>query len=132
MIIFSREPLAVLAEVVFEEQESKVLADFFSHLCFNWVNITICLLERVHIEIGLDAPTCRCGAVGHTQQTVLWFCSACQNINPHGDDACNMFEKVVAGSIQQILWEVETPGPSFMAISSESMRARVRSVDFVR
>ena len=102
-----------MANVCSHAQVGKLSGYFDSGFGFDGIDLTINLLGK-HTEVCLVGPALRRRAISHAEDTIFWSESAGQNINPHCDDAGNVFEEVVGGSKQQPFWEVESPGEAFV------------------
>eukprot|EP00956_Cyclotella_meneghiniana_P018452 scaffold30734_cov34-Cyclotella_meneghiniana.AAC.1 len=102
-----------MANVCFHAQVGELSGNLDSCFGFDGIDTTINLLGE-HAEVCFVGPAFRRRAVSHAEDAIFWVKSAGQNINPHCDDAGNMFEEVVGGSKQQPFREVESPGVAFV------------------
>ena len=114
----------VVDKLVLDTEFGELAADLGSDFGFFWVKITICF-DWVCLEVCFLVPAFGGGAVCHAEDTIFWLQSPFYDINPHSDNACNVFQEVVCCSVQQFFWDIPAPGSSIAAVASESMRARV-------
>ena len=52
-----------------------------------------------------------------------------KDVNPRRDDCSKVFKQVVGCLEEQVLGQVPSPCPTFVAVSSHAMRARVGVID---
>ena len=80
----------MMDKLVLDAEFGELAADLSSDFGFLWVKITICF-NRVCFEVCFLVPTFGGGAVCHAEDTIFWLQSPFDDINPHGNNACNVF-----------------------------------------
>ena len=113
--------------LVFDAEFGEVAADLGSDLGLCRIKITICI-GWICLEICFLVPAFGCGAVGHAQNAILCLEGALDNINPHCDDGCHVFEEVVGSPIQQMFRDVPAPSSAVAAVAAEAVRAGIRTI----